>query len=104
MIRRPPRSTLFPYTTLFRLGPERARVLPDPRPERLRDVPRLARPAHVRLARIVVLEDEERSHRAPRAVPADDDGSTRPELHHPRPACTLSLIVTETPSLNCTSR
>src|SRR3712207_8446229 len=26
MIRRPPRSTLFPYTTLFRSGPERARV------------------------------------------------------------------------------
>src|SRR2546422_3502766 len=24
MIRRPPRSTLFPYTTLFRSGPERA--------------------------------------------------------------------------------
>src|SRR3712207_8564491 len=27
MIRRPPRSTLFPYTTLFRSGPERQRVL-----------------------------------------------------------------------------
>src|SRR5256885_9526067 len=26
MIRRPPRSTLFPYTTLFRSGAERARV------------------------------------------------------------------------------
>src|ERR1041384_8810615 len=25
MIRRPPRSTLFPYTTLFRSGPERRR-------------------------------------------------------------------------------
>src|SRR2546421_4285203 len=25
MIRRPPRSTLFPYTTLFRSGPDRAR-------------------------------------------------------------------------------
>src|SRR5256885_11245612 len=25
MIRRPPRSTLFPYTTLFRSGPRRAR-------------------------------------------------------------------------------
>src|SRR5437763_3686311 len=29
MIRRPPRSTLFPYTTLFR---SRRRDLPDPRP------------------------------------------------------------------------
>src|SRR5256885_11838916 len=26
MIRRPPRSTLFPYTTLFRSGPQRAPV------------------------------------------------------------------------------
>src|SRR2546426_6621692 len=32
MIRRPPRSTLFPYTTLFRSEPERARPrLADPR-------------------------------------------------------------------------
>src|SRR3712207_7138617 len=28
MIRRPPRSTLFPYTTLFRSGGERAAVAP----------------------------------------------------------------------------
>src|SRR5215813_15241124 len=28
MIRRPPRSTLFPYTTLFRSGPSRAARLP----------------------------------------------------------------------------
>src|SRR3712207_8704286 len=28
MIRRPPRSTLFPYTTLFRSGVDRGRVLP----------------------------------------------------------------------------
>src|SRR5256885_3811699 len=27
MIRRPPRSTLFPYTTLFRSGKEKARIL-----------------------------------------------------------------------------
>src|SRR3712207_7445924 len=37
MIRRPPRSTLFPYTTLFRSPPEvdalwLARLLKDPRP------------------------------------------------------------------------
>src|SRR2546430_9243556 len=38
MIRRPPRSTLFPYTTLFRSHPRRAREphVPDPRP---RDAP-----------------------------------------------------------------
>src|SRR5437764_9653389 len=30
MIRRPPRSTLFPYTTLFRSGPEAERFLRNP--------------------------------------------------------------------------
>src|SRR5258707_9276950 len=30
MIRRPPRSTLFPYTTLFRSTPRRSRVCPSP--------------------------------------------------------------------------
>src|SRR5260370_15997140 len=30
MIRRPPRSTLFPYTTLFRSGRSRPRVAPVP--------------------------------------------------------------------------
>src|SRR5689334_24856035 len=30
MIRRPPRSTLFPYTTLFRSGPRRIRRAPPP--------------------------------------------------------------------------
>src|SRR3712207_6874110 len=47
MIRRPPRSTLFPYTTLFRsratdglerLG-HREQVEPEPGPEPRRDVP-----------------------------------------------------------------
>src|SRR3712207_9556658 len=30
MIRRPPRSTLFPYTTLFRSTPAEVRILPPP--------------------------------------------------------------------------
>src|SRR5574340_1840907 len=34
MIRRPPRSTLFPYTTLFRSGPA-------PRSEKIAQIPRL---------------------------------------------------------------
>src|SRR5438270_10345197 len=33
MIRRPPRSTLFPYTTLFRSGPRGKLGLEQPRPE-----------------------------------------------------------------------
>src|SRR3712207_9465852 len=43
MIRRPPRSTLFPYTTLFRSAPaegaaeRRLRVLRDPEHERAED-------------------------------------------------------------------
>src|SRR2546422_5173313 len=32
MIRRPPRSTLFPYTTLFRSSPSRSRVAPHQAP------------------------------------------------------------------------
>src|SRR3712207_8551069 len=36
MIRRPPRSTLFPYTTLFRSAPRQGRR-PSPRPEEVRE-------------------------------------------------------------------
>src|SRR2546430_9524950 len=40
MIRRPPRSTLFPYTTLFRSGAvHRALELEEPRPGRVRARP-----------------------------------------------------------------
>src|SRR3712207_8403966 len=46
MIRRPPRSTLFPYTTLFRSeGAGRGaagRLLPRPRPRRRAGAPRAA--------------------------------------------------------------
>src|SRR2546422_5389220 len=37
MIRRPPRSTLFPYTTLFRSAPSRAGPRPDFFPRRRED-------------------------------------------------------------------
>src|SRR6478735_1801041 len=37
MIRRPPRSTLFPYTTLFRSRPLRSRACRSRRPRRRRD-------------------------------------------------------------------
>src|SRR3712207_7275759 len=42
MIRRPPRSTLFPYTTLFRSVLQRAEVFSQ-QGRRARDVPRRAR-------------------------------------------------------------
>src|SRR3712207_3349068 len=41
MIRRPPRSTLFPYTTLFRSCPKRRFRLPANRPERQADIDRM---------------------------------------------------------------
>src|SRR3712207_8506543 len=40
MIRRPPRSTLFPYTTLFRSQARRPRALHRARPRRRRPRPR----------------------------------------------------------------
>src|SRR5256885_10456902 len=41
MIRRPPRSTLFPYTTLFRSRRDQGRARADPRPrDRQLDQPR----------------------------------------------------------------
>src|SRR5574339_1085726 len=47
MIRRPPRSTLFPYTTLFRSGAARARAADLPR-----DRPRLLPPADRKSTRL----------------------------------------------------
>src|SRR5256885_8812514 len=48
MIRRPPRSTLFPYTTLFRSPLQPARRRPVCRPERRRPCRCPARPARAR--------------------------------------------------------
>ena len=45
MIRRPPRSTLFPYTTLFRSTARKARILEywaEAKPKLRRDVDRIA--------------------------------------------------------------
>src|SRR3712207_6855608 len=49
MIRRPPRSTLFPYTTLFRSHTDRARLRVPPRPlgGRNQDTVHLQLPAHL---------------------------------------------------------
>src|SRR2546430_8218334 len=61
MIRRPPRSTLFPYTTLFRSRTRRTRQLRGPVRRRSRRPRRLLRvlPLGVR-----------RSRRAPRGLPS----------------------------------
>src|SRR3712207_8929141 len=46
MIRRPPRSTLFPYTTLFRSLLARAQRLVEAEPSRLHEQDRLRRPLY----------------------------------------------------------
>src|SRR3712207_7408011 len=53
MIRRPPRSTLFPYTTLFRSSPCRSRVRP-------RGTRRILHRAAVQAGRLDCLTDRER--------------------------------------------
>src|SRR2546421_1555493 len=50
MIRRPPRSTLFPYTTLFRSGRARRRALPLVLSRRDREQPDLVRAGAPRVA------------------------------------------------------
>src|SRR3712207_7225516 len=44
MIRRPPRSTLFPYTTLFRSSDGDPGAVPDPALQRARRAPRVPSP------------------------------------------------------------
>src|SRR2546430_13605615 len=51
MIRRPPRSTLFPYTTLFRSGPEAYAQRPSRPDDRLRKAVPAARHVVASLAR-----------------------------------------------------
>src|SRR2546430_11581482 len=53
MIRRPPRSTLFPYTTLFRSQHPSERELPRCGALRLGDLPDLRDQREVRLERVV---------------------------------------------------
>src|SRR3989441_5400973 len=59
MIRRPPRSTLFPYTTLFRSAPEETRRQRDPCHllQRLHPLPRLVE-VHAHRERPVVGEEQ----------------------------------------------
>src|SRR3712207_8589670 len=68
MIRRPPRSTLFPYTTLFRSDPERG----------LAGVPELLRPGQQVGLRVEV-QRAEVVHPLPRA---EDRKSTRLNSSH----------------------
>src|SRR3712207_8400605 len=66
MIRRPPRSTLFPYTTLFRSAP----AFRQPRANAV-DVPR----------RRTFVRTERRSHKVPRPFAVDAVEEARSEEH-----------------------
>src|SRR2546430_7817904 len=72
MIRRPPRSTLFPYTTLFRSGVDRRRQARDTRVERPELVERVRqgvdRPGVARVLPDRRLRDPERLVAAPRLL------------------------------------
>src|SRR3712207_8575422 len=64
MIRRPPRSTLFPYTTLFRSPPDRGR---GPAPPGDADLgQRLRRPRHAPERGATVARVRRRARRGPR--------------------------------------
>src|SRR3712207_7023235 len=82
MIRRPPRSTLFPYTTLFRSRRSRG----DPRLRgpvpRGRAGGRGGRPAHADGGVRPVSSEEPRGDRAGRAAPTRDRKSTRLNSSH----------------------
>src|SRR3712207_8404997 len=75
MIRRPPRSTLFPYTTLFRSRQERPGA---------RDDVRGAGAAHARTARAAALGARAATdaHRARRRLSGQDRKSTRLNSSH----------------------
>src|SRR2546430_5385147 len=77
MIRRPPRSTLFPYTTLFR-----SRLGPESFPQQRRQFggawqPREGRPEPLRVGRVLPLHEEAKPHQI-----AEDRKSTRLNSSH----------------------
>src|SRR3712207_8214711 len=82
MIRRPPRSTLFPYTTLFRSDDDRVVALQE-RIEQLEDRDR--RPRRVAPREVVALEDpghRRRAREAEQVLRRQDRKSTRLNSSH----------------------
>src|SRR5256885_12001106 len=83
MIRRPPRSTLFPYTTLFRSQPHGGVLRLAGRPAAYRHVrcEKRRRPRH-RRAELAGVDDEERSEGRGHAQRPEDRKSTRLNSSH----------------------
>src|SRR5256885_6944832 len=100
MIRRPPRSTLFPYTTLFR----------SRRPERGRDVQQLIRIQHLARAAVAVGQHRLRSdgahaheQRQPRRRRRSEEHTS--ELQSPcNLVCRLLLEKTKKPTASASTR
>src|SRR2546422_10068402 len=99
MIRRPPRSTLFPYTTLFRSGLPKCRVQRGDELGAVVAAERVARPGvdqrfdHALVAEAqvdAVAQVHERAVRAP-GLPARDDG-VRSEEHTSELQSRLHLV------------
>src|SRR3712207_7355983 len=78
MIRRPPRSTLFPYTTLFRSRPKCSARLPRYRDGKKRHTDRCIRPS----PRVTTDHKEPRERRGSRMDEGQDRKSTRLNSSH----------------------
>src|SRR3712207_7794548 len=79
MIRRPPRSTLFPYTTLFRSVEESGRLLPGSRLGDHADGPALAQSLDRSISVVVACAH---GHNRSQRVVAQDRKSTRLNSSH----------------------
>src|SRR5260221_9150983 len=83
MIRRPPRSTLFPYTTLFRstIGRTASRVYQKPNEGRFRHRPSIRRSAGSEPFARRIFDDDEHGKRQQQAKTAEDRNRQRSEEH-----------------------
>src|SRR2546430_12795502 len=85
MIRRPPRSTLFPYTTLFRSPPSAFRLNLEQQKNRAKDLLRAAKAADPEaLARLAAIRGDSAGQYSPETLQATvkDRKSTRLNSSH----------------------
>src|SRR5256886_13057505 len=97
MIRRPPRSTLFPYTTLFRSGPRRPAFLPRPcSSSRSSPCPACCPRSRRRPARRRPSRRMSRAHRRPHRQRSRDRKSTRLNSSHSQISYAVFCLKTKT--------